>query len=54
MACQEVKIEAPDGKDVDVTIRLPGGHGILKRLQEDINDVVSLVGWTKKIICEFE
>ena len=44
MASQEVKIEALDGKDVDVTIRLGvvWGDKMLKRLQEDIKENLSL------------
>ena len=47
MACEEVKIEAPDG--VDVTIRLAGGDGILKRLQEDITENLSLSGKVRRL-----
>ena len=47
MASQEVKTEALDGKDVDVTIRLGAanklwGDKMLKRLQEDITENLSL------------
>ena len=51
MACQEEKIEAPDGKDVDVTVKLGvvWGDKMLKRLQEDITENLSLSGKVRRL-----
>ena len=56
MACQEVKIEAPDGKDVDVTIRLGvvWGDKMLKRLQEDITENLSLSAKVRRLEQQLE
>lgn len=51
MACQEEKIEAPDGKDVDVTVKLGvvWGDKMLKRLQEDITENLSLSSKVRRL-----